>query len=99
MKQVFCPEILKMIYASTGFDLLETKLADNTLSLKLYYIGNLGKEGELTLMMFLDNKEIYSIQFSFIQKSTQTEIYLCGIQSRNDVNNEQLKDITKKCMD
>lgn len=96
IQQAFCPETIKMIYASTGFNLLETKLADNTLSLKLYYIGNLGKEGELTLMMLLDNKEIYSIQFSFIQKSTQNEIYLCGIQSRNDVNNEQLKDITKK---
>ena len=47
-------------------------------------------------MMLLDNKEIYSIQFSFIEKSNLVEIYLCGIQSRNDVKNDELKELTKK---
>ncbi|WP_067177511.1 DUF535 family protein [Sulfurospirillum sp. UCH001] len=96
LKQKFCSEKIQMIYSFKGFNLLETMLSENLLSLRLCYVGNLGKEGELTLMMLLDNKEIYSIQFSFIEKSNQVEIYLCGIQSRNDVNGDELKDITKK---
>ena len=97
IKKEFFPEQIQMIYTTTGFNLLETiLLSENLLSLKLCYIGNLGKEGELTLMMLLDNKEIYSIQFSFIGSANQIEIYLCGIQSRNDVTNDELKDLTKK---
>lgn len=96
IKRNFYSEKIQMIYTSAGLNILETKLLDNTLSLKLTYVGNLGKEGELTLMMLLDNKEIYSIQFSFIEKSNLVEIYLCGIQSRNDVKNDELKELTKK---
>ena len=96
IKREFNPDAIQKIYAYSEITLLETMLTENLLSLTLCYIGNLGKEGELTLMMLLDKKEIYSIQFSFVEINHQTEIYLGGIQSRNDVNSDELKKLTKE---
>lgn len=93
----FKKEAIKNIYITNNISLIEFDLEDiGKINIKLCYIGSLGKEGEMTLLLELDEKDLYSIAFSFFEEKNTKELIIAGIQSRSDVDTEIIKQLTKK---
>lgn len=93
----FNKKSLENIYLTNNTSLITFDIEDiGKISVKLCYIGSLGKEGEMTLLLELNEKELYSIAFSFFESLNIKEFIICGIQSRNDIDTELIKLITKK---
>jgi uncharacterized protein VirK/YbjX len=87
---------IKTLYSLPGYNLLNFNLENvGNIDVNLCYIPDLGKEGEITLLLSLDNKDLYSIQFSF-DNTNDLRVIIGGIQSRSIVENEQIKQVTKK---
>lgn len=97
LSDTFKPEIIKNIYTTFDTKLLSFSLdEDNLIDVKLCYIPALGKEGELTLLISLNEKDLYSIAFSFHQEKQSLEFIIYGIQSRGIIDNNTIKFVTKK---
>ena len=93
LEENFPKKAIDSIYGNDNTLIYENRLSQNHhIELFLCSIHNLGKEGELTLLLKLNSNEIYSIQFSFYKKS----LVICGIQGRNTTTTEELKELTKK---
>ncbi|QKF78372.1 VirK/YbjX family protein [Arcobacter defluvii] len=93
LNKYFSEKAINKIYKNLNNTLLEAIIDENyKIDVNLCYIGSLGKEGELTLLLKLNEEEIYSIQFSFYENS----LIICGVQGRNTTNTEELKELTKK---
>lgn len=93
----FNKKSLENIYLTNNTSLITFDIEDiGKINIKLCYIGSLGKEGEMTLLLELNEKELYSIAFSFFESLNTKEFIICGIQSRNDIDTELIKLITKK---
>ncbi len=95
--KTFNQKSIKNIYLSNSISLIKFNLEDiGEINIKLCYIGSLGKEGEMTLLLELNEKDLYSIAFSFFEFQNTRELIIGGIQSRSDVDTELIKQITKK---
>ncbi|MFA9374594.1 MAG: VirK/YbjX family protein [Poseidonibacter sp.] len=93
----FTSNAIEKIYSTFELDLLEFELENiGKIKVKLCYIAALGKEGEMTLLLDLNNEDLYSISFSFYQKDNDLEFIIYGIQSRSSVNPDTIKQVTKK---
>ncbi len=90
------PNDIITLYSLPGLNLLNFELENvGTLDVNLCYIPDLGKEGEITLLLSLNKKDLYSIQFSF-NDTDNLKLIIGGIQSRSIVDNEEIKQVTKK---
>lgn len=93
----FEQEALENIYLTNNISLISFNLEDiGKIDIKLCYIGSLGKEGEMTLLIALNDKDLYSIAFSFYENQDEKQFIICGIQSRGDIDTEIIKLFTKK---
>lgn len=93
----FKKEAIENIYLTNNISLIKFNLEDiGEIDIKLCYIGSLGKEGEMTLLLELNKKDLYSIAFSFFEFQNSKELIIAGIQSRSDVDTEIIKQLTKK---
>lgn len=93
----FSANAIKMIYSTFESNLLEFELDDiGKIKVKLCYIASLGKEGEMTLLLDLNDKDLYSISFSFYENDNDLEFIIYGIQSRSAVDSNTIKQVTKK---
>jgi uncharacterized protein VirK/YbjX len=94
----FSKNTIDNIYSEKGINLaeIETKNLGKCI-ISLCYIPALGKEGELTLLLSNNDKEIYSLAFSFSNYNTSdTEIIISGIQSRSTISSDIIKQLTKE---
>lgn len=97
ISKTFTPEAIKLIYSTFELSLVEFELEDiGKINVKLCYIPDLGKEGEMTLLLDLNGEDLYSIQFSLHEENNESEFTIFGIQSRNAIDPELIKKITKK---
>lgn len=95
--KTFKQESIKNIYLTQNISLIKFELEDNDkVDIKLCYIGALGKEGEMTLLLKLNDKDLYSIVFSFFEAQNIKQFIICGIQSRSDIDTDVIKQFTKK---
>lgn len=93
----FTANAIEKIYSTFELNLLEFDLENiGKIKVKLCYIAALGKEGEMTLLIDLNDKDLYSISFSFYEKNNELEFIIYGIQSRSAVNPDTIKQVTKK---
>jgi len=93
----FNQQALENIYLTNNISLISFDLEDiGKIDIKLCYIGSLGKEGEMTLLIALNDKDLYSIAFSFHENQDEKQFVICGIQSRGDIDTEVIKQFTKK---
>jgi len=96
ISKIFNTNNMKMLYSLPGLELLKFELEDiGTLRVNLCYIPDLGKEGEITLLLSINDADLYSIQFSFNQDN-ELNLVIAGIQSRGTVDNDLIKKVTKK---
>lgn len=97
ISKILKPTAINDIYNTFDVSLLDFEL-ENTgkIDIKLCYIGALGKEGELTLLISLNSNDLYSIAFSFDESKNNLEFIIYGIQSRSFVDPELIKQVTKK---
>jgi len=97
LSKTFNKDSIAMIYETFNTILLSFSLDENNnVDITLCYIGSLSKEGELTLLITLNNQEFYSITFSFHSNGKNIELIICGIQGREMIENETIKFFTKK---
>lgn len=93
----FNQQALENIYLTNNVSLISFDLEEiGKIDIKLCYIGSLGKEGEMTLLIALNDKDLYSIAFSFYENQDEKQFVICGIQSRGDIDTEVIKQFTKK---
>ncbi len=93
----FTANAIEKIYSTFELNLLEFELENiGKIKVKLCYIAALGKEGEMTLLLDLNDQDLYSISFSFYEKNNKLEFIIYGIQSRSAVNPDTIKQVTKK---
>lgn len=97
LSNTFNSKAIESIYSSFDVNLKEFNIEDiGDLKVKLCYIPDLGKEGELTLLLSLNDEDLYSIAFSFYTEENKTEFIIYGIQSRSTVDANLIKQVTKK---
>lgn len=93
----FSKESIEKIYSTFELNLIEFELENiGKLKVKLCYIASLGKEGEMTLLLDLNDEDLYSISFSFYEDDNNLEFIIYGIQSRSAVDPDTIKQVTKK---
>lgn len=97
ISRTFKPTAINDIYNTFDVSLLDFELENvGKIDVKLCYIAALGKEGELTLLISLNNDDLYSIAFSFDENNSDLQFVIYGIQSRSSIDPEVIKQVTKK---
>ena len=97
LSKTFNEQAITNIYSTFNVNLLEFELENvGTMKVKLCYIPYLGKEGELTLLLDLNDEDLYSIAFSFHEENNKLSFIIYGIQSRSAIDADLIKQVTKK---
>ncbi|WEJ91563.1 MAG: DUF535 family protein [Klebsiella huaxiensis] len=95
IEKTFRPEVLPQLYdvAAFGRSMIAIPLKNGS-SIEVKLLASpFQEEGELMLLMFLDDKRVYSICFSCTEDG---RAYIGGIQGGKDIDNEEVKVLTKE---